>query len=144
MKLIESDRFSKQASKIASYKILTADEKSERDRVFSGIADVLKDAHVQYAKLARLQGDFAGKELDDLQQISEAILSVGRKLSDFAKAFYEGDYKMQPAEIIYGGGSGGQAPVKETFEVEDAFSHPGGKSPEAEEAPEAEEEEEED
>ena len=50
---------------------LSADRDAEWQRVNSYIADTLKDTHVLYAKLARLQGDFAGAELDQLQKISE-------------------------------------------------------------------------
>ncbi|MGH6876897.1 MAG: hypothetical protein ACREHV_05885, partial [Rhizomicrobium sp.] len=60
----------------------------------SYIADVLKDTHVLYAKLARLEGDFGGEELSRLERISEAVLALGNELSSFSKAFYEGKYDM--------------------------------------------------
>src|SRR5271166_2508593 len=66
------------------------DRDAEWQRVHSYIADVLKDTHVLYAKLARLEGDFAGEELTRLERISEAVLQLGNELSAFSKAFYEG------------------------------------------------------
>jgi hypothetical protein len=100
------DNFNKVASKISS-KLLggrtprMANDKSpqERDsewqRVNSGIADVLKDAHVLYSKMARLQGDFIGKEREKLEEISENILSIGNELSEFIKSFHDGSFEMQ-------------------------------------------------
>lgn len=78
-------------------------------RVNSYIADVLKDAHVLYSKLARLQGDFIGGELDHLEKISSKVLDLGEQLSMFMKAFHEGDASMMK-EKQFGGGSGGGAP----------------------------------
>ncbi len=87
-----------------------ADRDAEWQRVNSYIADVLKDAHVLYAKLARLQGDFAGAELDGLQKISEAVLILGDELSTFSKDFYEGKYLMQQSEFTYGEQGGAPIP----------------------------------
>ncbi len=78
-------------------------------RVNSYIADVLKDAHVLYSKLARLQGDFIGGELDHLEKISSKVLDLGEQLSTFMKAFHEGDASMMK-EKQFGGGQGGGAP----------------------------------
>ena len=80
-------------------------------RVNSYIADVLKDAHVLYAKLARLQGDFGGAELDQLQKISEAVLVLGDELSVFSKDFYDGKYRMQQSEFTYGDQGGAPIPT---------------------------------
>src|SRR5580693_5920636 len=89
------------------------DREAEWQRVHSYIADVLKDTHVLYAKLARLEGDFGGEELTKLERVSEAVLQLGNELSAFSKAFYEGKYAMaQPeTEGEGGGGGGGEAPA---------------------------------
>lgn len=89
-------------------RVAVEDRDAEWQRVNSYIADVLKDAHVLYAKLARLQGDFAGSELKVLEGISEDILSIGGKLSSFSKAFYEGKADMSEEES-FGEGEGGDA-----------------------------------
>jgi len=81
--------------------LATTEKNSEWQRVNSYVADVLKDAHVLYAKLARLQGDFIGTELEELEKISENVLDIGGKLSSFSKAFYEGKLKMSE-EGVYG------------------------------------------
>jgi hypothetical protein len=83
-------------------KIATVDRDAEWQRVNSYIADVLKDTHVLYAKLARLQGDFIGRELDELEKISESVLSLGEELSQFSKAFYEGKLSMAEGDMAYG------------------------------------------
>jgi len=88
-------------------KVATSDHDAEWQRVNSYIADVLKDSHVLYAKLARLQGDFDGEEMARLSRISEAVLAIGDELSTFSKAFYEGKYQMLQSEFSYGGGEGG-------------------------------------
>jgi len=62
----------------------------EWQRVNTYIAEALKDSHSLYSKLARLQGDFDGKELEALQAISEGVLNIGNQLSVFAKNFFEG------------------------------------------------------
>ncbi len=79
-----------------------SDRDSEWQRVNSYVADVLKDSHVLYAKLARLQSDFVGEELDRLMKISESVLSIGTELSAFSKAFYEGKLTMADNEFSYG------------------------------------------
>jgi len=89
------------------------DREAEWQRVHSYIADVLKDTHVLYAKLARLEGDFAGEELSRLERVSEAVLALGNELSAFSKAFYEGKYDMAQTEFAYGekpSGKGGETP----------------------------------
>ncbi len=85
------------------------DRAAEWQRVHSYIADVLKDTHVLYAKLARLEGDFAGEELARLERISEAVLTLGNELSAFSKAFYEGKYEMAQSEFAYGEESSGDS-----------------------------------
>jgi hypothetical protein len=77
----------------------TSEKDAEWQRVNSYIADTLKDAHVLYAKLARLQGDFVGNELEELEKISENVLTIGGKLSSFSKAFYEGKLRMNEGEV---------------------------------------------
>lgn len=98
-----------------------ADREAEWQRVHSYIADVLKDSHVLYAKLARLEGDFLGEELTGLERISEAVLTIGEELSKFSKAFYEGKYDMATGEFAYGqengsGDGGGSAPPPQSEE----------------------------
>jgi hypothetical protein len=78
------------------------DRDQEWQRVNSYVADVLKDTHVLYAKLARLQGDFAGPELDDLERISESVLDLGEQLSRFMKAFHDGDATMLKSKLFGG------------------------------------------
>lgn len=89
------------------------DRDAEWQRVHSYIADVLKDTHVLYAKLARLEGDFVGEELTRLERISEAVLTLGNELSAFSKAFYEGKYDMAQNDFSYGGEGGSPAPEVE-------------------------------
>ena len=67
------------------------DRDQEWQRVNSYIADVLKDAHVLYSKLARLQGDFIGSERSQLETISESVLDIGEELSHFMKEFHSGE-----------------------------------------------------
>lgn len=67
---------------------------AEWQRVNSYIADVLKDAHVLYSKLARLQGDFIGEEQQQLEEISEKVLDIGGSLSEFMKQFHSGELNM--------------------------------------------------
>ena len=89
-------------------RIKTAAERdAEWHRVNSYIADILKDVHMTYAKLARLQSDFTGDELVQLEELSERILSLGSSMSKFSKAFYEGQFNMLPADTTFGGGGGG-------------------------------------
>lgn len=96
------------------------DRDSEWHRVNSYVADVLKDSHVLYAKLARLQNDFAGAELSQLEKISEEVLSLGKSLSQFSKDFYDGKYSMTPSETQYGGQQQApqQAPPPADYEVQ--------------------------
>lgn len=91
----------------------TVDRDAEWQRVNSYIADVLKDAHVLYAKLARLQGDFVGQELNSLEQISESVLSLGEELSQFSKAFYDGKLQMADSDMAYGTPPGQSPPEQE-------------------------------
>lgn len=87
---------------VDNVKIASEERGAEYQRVNSYIADVLKDTHVLYAKLARLQGDFRGKELDELVTISEDVLEIGNSLSKFSRAFYEGEYESVKSEFVYG------------------------------------------
>jgi hypothetical protein len=107
-------------------RIKTAAERdAEWHRVNSYIADILKDVHMTYAKLARLQSDFTGDELVQLEELSERILSLGSSMSKFSKAFYEGQFNMLPADTTFGGGGGGGG----------GAGMPGGGSPMPEGAP---------
>jgi hypothetical protein len=89
---------------------VASDKDSEWQRVNSYVADILKDSHVLYAKLARLQGDFGGKELQLVEKISEEVLELGRKLSSFSKAFYQGKASMVShdvyGDVSFGGFAG--------------------------------------
>jgi len=100
-----SKRFSVVASDVFSIMRkhqAAVDRDAEWQRVHSYVADVLKDIHVLYAKLARLEGDFAGEELTRLERVSEAVLALGNELSGFSKAFYEGKYDMADNDFAYG------------------------------------------
>lgn len=124
------------------------DMDAEKQRVNSYIADVLKDSHVLYAKLARLQGDFKGKEAEDLFALNEKVLSLGDELSRFAKAFREGEAKMAETSFSYGDEGGAPEPSpappapEEGGGEEEEGGVPFGESPEEggeEEAPPEEE-----
>ena len=82
------------------------DRDQEWQRVNSYIADVLKDAHVLYSKLARLQGDFVSPERDELETISGSVLDLGEQLSQFMKKFHSGEADML-GQSAFGGGEGG-------------------------------------
>ena len=89
-------KFSKIASEVSMNLSKTAaakDKDAEWQRVNALIADILKDSFVIYAKLARLQGDFKGEELDNVQKISDAIRQIGEEFSGFSKAFSSGRYE---------------------------------------------------
>jgi len=86
-------------------RLAAEDRDQEWQRVNSYVADVLKDAHVLYAKIARLQGDFTGSELGHLEKIGERVLDLGEELSKFMKAFHEGQFNMADA-VQFGGPSG--------------------------------------
>ena len=105
-------RFPQIAAEVRDFmasRLASADKDAEWQRVHSYIADVLKDAHVLYAKLARLEGDFAGEEAANLQRVSEAVLTIGEELSTFSKAFQDGKYSMQESSVTYGAEGG--API---------------------------------
>jgi hypothetical protein len=107
-------RFSQIAAEVQRFMALrtaATDQDAEWQRVHSYIADVLKDAHVLYAKLARLEGDFAGEEAVNLERISEAVLTIGEELSNFSKAFYDGRYSMQQSSFTYGEEGGAPIPA---------------------------------
>jgi hypothetical protein len=87
------------------------DMDAEKQRVNSYIADVLKDSHVLYAKLARLQGDFKGTEAEDLFGIAQRVLDIGDELSKFAKAFREGEAQMADTSFAYGDEGGAPQPA---------------------------------
>jgi hypothetical protein len=119
------------------------DMDAERQRVNSYIADVLKDSHVLYAKLARLQGDFKGKEAEDLFQIGQKVLALGDELSRFAKAFREGEAQMADTTFAYGDEGGAPQPAPEPAPEPEPEGEgvPFGEAPEEEGEEETEEEE---
>lgn len=111
--MLGKSRFAQVASDVLSDMkghIAGADRDAEWMRVNSYIADILKDSHVLYSKLARLQSDFGGAELDRLQKVAEGVLTLGDELSTFARDFYEGKYMMQQSEVTYG--EQGGAPIQ--------------------------------
>jgi hypothetical protein len=95
--------------------ISAVDKNAEWQRVNSYIADTLKDSAMLYSKLARLQGDFVGEELDRLKQISEVVLNINNELSSFSEAFNEGKLDMAESEYQYGQ-QPGQQPGGEMFQ----------------------------
>jgi len=70
------------------------DRDAEWQRVNSYIADILKDAHVLYSKIARLQGDFVGNERDKLENVGEQVLDLGGEISKFMRGFHAGKNDM--------------------------------------------------
>lgn len=118
----------KSVQKAVSGRVRTSgsDRDSEWQRVNSYIADVLKDAHVLFAKLARLQGDFGGSELDGLEKISEDVLDIGGKLSAFSKSFYEGKAGMAESENF---GEEDDAPMFGGSGHDEPAGEPGGDEP---------------
>jgi hypothetical protein len=109
-------KVSRQVLKAMSNPRLAAvDKEADRQRVNSYIADVLKDAHVLYAKLARLHGDFGGTELKELEKVSEVVLSIGGKLASFSKAFNEGKAKMNEPDVYGEGSSSGGGDFPSSF-----------------------------
>ena len=124
------------------------DMDAEKQRVNSYIADILKDSHVLYAKIARLQGDFKGTEAEQLFDLGQKVLALGDELSRFAKAFSEGEAAMADTSFSYGDEGGGEAPPpapapEEGGEEEGGEGVPFGEAPEegGEEQAPAEEEE---
>jgi hypothetical protein len=112
--LSTQNNFSRVAKDVKNRVALGAPTTEEHDsdwhRVNSYIADVLKDAHVLYAKLSRLQSDFAGEELGVLENISEQVLELGQNLNQFSRSFYEGELNMIPPETVYGAPDQGSSP----------------------------------
>lgn len=95
--------------------IAGAERDAEWQRVNSAIADVLKDSSVLFSKLARLQGDFTGRERDELEDIGNEVRGVTDKLSKFSSEFYAGELEMRTSDtpFNYGGppAGGGAPPV---------------------------------
>ena len=81
-------------------KLATVDRDAEWQRVNTYIADCLKDGHVLYSKLARLQSD--------LEKISESVLDVGSSLSEFSRTFFEGRSSMTLPDVF---GSDDEKPI---------------------------------
>lgn len=90
-------------------RLAAVDRDAEWQRVNTYIADCLKDGHVLYSKLARLQSDFGGAELTNLEKISEGVLDIGRQLSDFSRGFFEGRSSMTLPDVY--GESEGDKPI---------------------------------
>jgi len=142
----QNSRFARVAAEVQEFmstRVAAVDRDAEWQRVHSYIADVLKDAHVLYAKLARLEGDFAGEESANLERISEAVLTIGEELSHFSKAFYEGKYSMQESGVQYGAEGGAPIPATPEFPQGAGEDEPFEPSEEAGEAEEESGEEEE-
>jgi hypothetical protein len=99
------------------------DRDQEWQRVNSYVADVLKDAHVLYSKIARLQSDFTGSELGHLEKIGEHVLDIGEDLSKFMKAFHEGEFSMMK-DIQFGGGPQGAPPGTPPPAIPSEFKEP--------------------
>lgn len=117
------------------------DRDQEWQRVNSYIADVLKDAHVLYSKLARLQGDFVSPERDELETISGSVLDLGEQLSQFMKKFHSGEADML-GQSAFGGGEGGAPEGTPPPTIPGEFEEvPGAEGPEGEEAPKEKSEE---
>ena len=83
-------------------KRIATDRDSEWHRVNSSVADILKDSSMLFSKLARLQSDFVGSELEQLEGMSDKILTLGQEMAQFARSFYEGDFAMNPSETQFG------------------------------------------
>jgi len=122
----EFARVASEVQNALGVRLAAQDRDAEWQRVNSYVADVLKDSHVLYAKLARLQGDFSGEELARLSKISESVLMIGDELSQFSKAFYEGKYEMLQNEFTYGKGGGAPIPNPAAQEPEAAEAGAGG------------------
>lgn len=88
-------------------RVAFVDRDAEWQRVHSYIADALKDMHVLYAKLARLEGDFSGTELEEIDAISESVLDLGEKMSKFSREFSQGNIRMMESPTFHGGDGGG-------------------------------------
>lgn len=84
---------------------------AEWQRVNSAIADVLKDSGVLFSKLARLQGDFAGPERDELEEIGNEVRGVTDQLSKFSSEFYAGELQMRTSETPFTYNSDGSPAV---------------------------------
>ena len=79
-----------------------ADKDQEWQRVNGQLADLLKDIFMANSKVARIQADFKGEELDRLMKISEAVMALGEELASFFKAFYEGRLEMVEGGLTFG------------------------------------------
>lgn len=137
---MSTSNFSKVAAnvlKAMSSRTADSDRDADWQRVNSYIADVLKDSHVLYAKLARLQGDFGGEELARLMKVSEAVLTIGDELSNFSKSFYEGKYSMLKSEFTYGENGGAPIPKADAPAAGSPSPAPAAPPPEAPPAPQA-------
>ena len=95
--------------------ISAVNKDAEWQRVNSYVADTLKDSAMLYSKLARLQADFIGEELDRLKKISEVVLNINNELSSFSEAFNAGKLDMAESEYQYGQ-QPGQQPGGEMFQ----------------------------
>ncbi len=111
--------FAKVAAQVANnvYKHRVAEgHDAEWQRVYSLISDLYKENALTYSKLTRLQSNFVGPELSQLEKIAEAVLMTGDQLSVFARDFYEGKYEMEPSEVVYGDAGGAPMPNPEVHE----------------------------
>jgi len=118
-----------------SNRIAFVDRDAEWQRVHSYIADALKDLHVLYAKLARLQGDFGGSELENLNEISEKVLDLGEQMSKFSREFSKGDLRMVQSMTFEGGQGQGRQPSPNPQSPEEPPMSPSPEEEPLEEAP---------
>jgi hypothetical protein len=137
--------FAKVASQVHNKLSRTAatDKGAEWQRVNGSLADILKDCYMMVSKVARVQADFKGEELDRLMKISEAVMALGEEFSSFFKAFYDGRLEMVEGGLQFGENSGGaQIPVPSPEAAMQLFGE-GEEAPEGGEGEEASEGEEE-
>lgn len=96
--------FLKVAKEVSSDLRVAGEERDDDwHRVNGYAADILKDSSMMYSKLARLQNDFEGQELEALEKISEGVLDLGSKMSGFARKFFKGEFRMKGQQAYPGG-----------------------------------------
>ena len=121
-----------------------ADKDAEWQRVNGSLADILKDCYMMVSKVARVQADFKGEELDRLMKISEAVMALGGEFAEFFKAFYDGRLEMVSGGLSFGDESGGAPSMPAVPSPEAAVQFfgkgEGTEGGEGEEAPEGEKE----
>ncbi len=61
----------------------------------TSIADVLRDSSSVYAKLSKLQGDFEGKDAENISEMAKEYLSLTDRISEFSSKFKAGEIKVR-------------------------------------------------